>query len=265
MKALIDADILRYEVGFAGEAAIKAVSDGEELVSDWAWVENILFERFNRILDETGCSDYNFFLTEKDSFRQEIAVTKPYKGQRVSHRPWHFANLTAVITNHFNCVIARDGLEADDEIAIANMAAEATVVCSRDKDLRQLEGWYYSWELGKQPRLGPTLIENPGSIWLSDDRKRLEGFGHMWFYGQLLVGDRADNIPGVEKCGPVAAYGMLQRHKELGGAWEAVRRTYQDRYRENWQDRLTEQARLLYLVRTYPYEMWTIEKEEASL
>ena len=263
MKALIDADILRYEVGFAGEAAIKAASQGEETIPSWEWIENILFERFNRILRETNADDYAFYLTCNPSFRDNLATVKPYKGQRVTHRPWHYSNLSAFIKQHFNCIRARGGLEADDEIAIAH--SNDTVVCSRDKDLKQLPGWSYSWELGRQPRWGPSQIDQTGWVELSENRKALVGEGHMWFYGQLLVGDKADNIPGVEKCGPVAAYGMLQRHKELGGAWEAVKRTYYDRYKKDWRDRLTEQARLLYLVREYPFELWTIEQEEAKL
>ena len=271
MKAIIDGDILRYEVGFAAEAAIKAASDGDWLTNgaelplpDWDWVQNIFFERFNRILDETDSQDYAVYLTEGPSFRHEVATTKPYKGSRVDHKPWHFKNLSAFIKAHFNVVVARPGLEADDEMAIAQ-TTNTTVVCSRDKDLRQLNGWGYSWELGRQARWGPTLVTTPGEIRLSSNRKKLEGEGHMWFYGQLIVGDTADNIPGVEGFGPVAAYGMLGRHESLPGAWDAVKRTYRDKYKAGWEERLTEQARLLYLVREYPFKLWSMEDEDAMV
>ena len=241
MKALIDGDILRYEVGYAAEAAAE-----EGSLPDWEWVAFILSERLNRIWLETGSDDYEIFLTAGPSFRDEIAVTKKYKGNRVSKKPWHFNNLTVFLTTHYKCSYARPGLEADDEMAIAQESN--TVICSRDKDLRQVNGWIYSWELGKQPRWGPEFVTDGNSfIGLSKDRRKLEGTGRLWFYGQLLVGDRADNIPGLDKCGPVKAYEIL-KNKSMAEAWQAVQEAYQERYQTAWKERLEEQGRLLWLI-----------------
>ena len=46
MLALIDGDILRYEVGFAAEASMK--KDGEEFLPSWEVVEAIFEERIGR-------------------------------------------------------------------------------------------------------------------------------------------------------------------------------------------------------------------------
>ena len=251
MRALIDGDILRYEIGFAGEAAAKAkYAHEEDPLPDWEWVENILWERMNRIFLETYSNDYIVFLTAGRCFRYDIATVKPYKGTRVSAKPWHFANITAVIAAHFNCQYARPGLEADDEMAIAQTAADGdTIICSRDKDLRQVNGWYYSWELGKQSRIGPVWISDENSsVMLSNDRRTLGGKGRKFFYGQLLVGDTADNIPGLEKCGPVKAASILTKGQSMEEAWKAVCNAYQERYAAAWKERLEEQGQLLMLL-----------------
>ena len=262
MKALIDGDILRYEVGFAAEAAAKAVEEGS--LPSWEWVNAILSERLNRIWLETGSDDYEIFLTGGPSFRDEIAVTKPYKGQRVSKKPWHFNNLSFFLTTHFNCSFSRRGLEADDEMAIAQKGILDTVICSRDKDLRQVNGWVYSWELGKQSRWGPEFVADGNSfVGLSKDRRKLEGTGKLWFYGQLLTGDSVDNIPGLEKCGPVKAYEIL-KDKGMEEAWESVKGAYQERYKAAWKERLEEQGRLLWLIRHINGEvipLWCVEGE----
>lgn len=252
---MIDGDILRYEVGFAAET----VANGGQ--PDWELASNILFERMNRIWSETGATDYTVYLTPPgEKFRDVVAVTKKYKGHRVPNIPWHFNNLSVFLLNHFDCVFARPGLEADDEMAIAHNTVD-TVVCSRDKDLRQLNGWSYGWEVGRQPRFGPIYITDENShVELSKDRRKLDGTGKMFFYGQLLVGDKADNIPGLEKCGPVKAAEIL-KGKGLEEAWEAVKAAYQERYKATWQERLEEQGRLLWLLRA-PEAHWSIEVED---
>ena len=251
-KALIDGDILRYEVGFAAEAAIKAASGGKQLLPDWEWIENIFFERFNRICEETEVIDYTIFLSEGESFRFKVATTKPYKGQRVDNKPWHFNNLTEFIKAKFNCNISRPGLEADDEMAIAHVD-DTTIVCSRDKDLRQLPGWTYSWELGKQRRQGPCHIKEPGYIQLTPNRKEVKGQGSLFFWSQMLTGDRADNIPGLEGCGPVKAYNLLKRANDecnLERAEYTVKEAFKERYGVKWWDKFEEQHKLLWLIRS---------------
>ena len=101
-------------------------------------------------------------------------------------------------------------LEADDQMAIDHIASDGnTILVSRDKDLRQVPGMFYSWELGRQPSFGPEEITKEGRLWLSTDHKKLYGTGLAFFYAQVLMGDTVDNIPGCKNIGPVAAYNML--------------------------------------------------------
>lgn len=239
MLALLDGDILRFEIGFAAEVGWKAITNREEL-PPFDYVADLLHQRLEYILHQTGADDYVLYLSGGKSFRYDVAKTKPYKGQRKDNKPWHFHNLTAYMVGVLDAKVVT-GIEADDALAIDHLQKpEQTIICTRDKDLRQVPGWSYSWELGQQPSFGPTKIEKFGNLTLSANHKKLTGTGLLFFYGQLLVGDAVDNIPGLDKCGPVKAYSLL---KDVDNPFEVVRKAYND------DELLLEQGRLLWIVR----------------
>jgi len=178
MKALIDGDILRYEIGFGAETGWKAITETEE-IPPFDYVEGLLAYRIAQIMQVTESDDYCLYLTDNSlgNFRTDLATIKPYKGTRVDKKPWHFANLTAYIQGVLQCKTV-SFIEADDALAIdAAKAPGDSIICTRDKDLRQVPGWFYSWELGRQPSFGPVDINPVGTVQLSPDRKKLKGTG----------------------------------------------------------------------------------------
>lgn len=248
-QCLIDADVLCYEVGFAAETAWRHASPNSEDPPPWAFVEELLERKIEHIEFECEATmPSKFFLTGEGNFRYAIAKRQPYK-ERAGHKPYHYANLKAVFRGVYQA-IERDGLEADDLMAIEQTARKhETIICTRDKDLRQVAGWQYGWELNSQPSFGPKLVSGYGSISLSDDRKKLEGYGLKFFLAQCLTGDRVDSIPGLPKCGPVAAYEALVDTKTYLEGLEVVIALYRDRYGEDCLKELHEQGRLLWMTR----------------
>jgi len=73
-KALIDADSLVYAIGFSSQ-------DIEEPLAKWR-----LDEAINNILNDLGTKDYEGWITGKGNYRNDIAVTAPYKGQRKAEK-----------------------------------------------------------------------------------------------------------------------------------------------------------------------------------
>lgn len=251
MHALIDGDILRYEIGFAAEAGYKqklieqGVQIGDNLIfaPGFDYVENILHERIQHILDETGSDDYDLYLTEGETFREGIAVTKPYKGNRVDHKPWHYKNLSVYMKDVLNAQVVKH-IEADDAMAIIHSQnPNGTIICSRDKDLRQVPGRGYSWELGRQASFGPEEIDELGWLNLDTEKRKLSGVGYMFFASQVLTGDTVDNIPGLRGCGPVAAYNMLKDCSSPEECEDVIKGAYKD------DELLKEQATLCWIVR----------------
>ena len=270
MKALIDGDILRYEIGFGAETGWRAIQENIALL-EWRspippfdYVASLLEQRLEWIMTQTQATSYKIFITEGRTFRFDIATTRPYKGSRIEKKPWHFKNLTGYLEGVLDAEVVT-GIEADDAITLEHLASNgSTIICSRDKDLRQVSGRFYSWELGNQPSFGPTDISDPGTLSLSEDRKKIRGTGFASFCAQVLMGDATDNIPGLGGCGPVATYNYLRDcHTELDYL-VAVTEAY---YLSGMDDEyLLEQGRLCWMTRRLNSdgspELWQIGMTE---
>jgi len=179
------------------------------------------------------------------NFRYEVAVTKPYKGTRKNPKPFHFYNILSYLMSEYEYVVMENGLEADDGLCIHQYGRDDTVICSRDKDLRICEGWHYSWECGKQRSVGPHLTDRLGSLTTGNNGKTL-GYGLKFFYYQMLVGDTADNIPGLKGWGDVGAKKLLQDLPDEKSLFKAVKSAYKEK--DMSKEYFMEQANLLHMV-----------------
>ena len=293
MRPLIDTDVLLYEVGFASEKrTVAAEGTAFEEVSidpqNWDFAKEIFDNRIKLICDEVEATEPPlFFLTESAlvnrilnkkrrfvgepeteyvaNFRDKVAVTKEYKGNRkLQKKPFHYKNLANyVLCGKFDYHIAAPGLEADDAICIYQNKAlkegRSTVICSRDKDLRQSMGWHYSWECGFQPSVGPLLVDELGSLVNRNEGKldkngkakplKVLGTGSKFLYYQMLTGDSTDNIQGVLGKGPAFAYNLLKNAKTERECYELVAEVYVKTFGDMWEVKLKEMADLLYIIK----------------
>lgn len=263
MIALIDGDILRYEIGFAAETKWKDVSDDPP---PFSVVEELLEDRIGNIKALTESEECRIFFTGSSNFRTQIATTTPYK-KRPSRKPFHFKNIEAYLKAMYPYA-QEEGLEADDLMAIvqtARLKYADTVICTRDKDLRQVEGYQFGWEIGHQPMFPMQYVDYFGDISLKKNKsgEHIVGTGYKFFCSQLLTGDPVDTVPGLPKCGPVKAFNALASTRTPEEALEAVKDAYKDKYGDEYRDKLLEQGRLLYLVRELDKDgkpiMWEFE------
>lgn len=269
MQALIDADILRYEVGFAAEYGWQSTDEnGEKEIPPFDYVAEMLDQRIANICAEVWATEPPIlFLTGKGNFRDDIAKRKGYKENRKSSkRPWHFDNITAYMQGLYDTVVS-EGMEADDLLSIeqvSRLKQEDTIICSRDKDLKITPGLHYTWELGKQPSWGPGMVTELGELHLKGTK--CTGTGKRFFYAQCLMGDTTDNIPGLPRCGPVKAYKLLEGCEEEMEMFKVVLGAYEEKYAENAREELLEQARLLWMVQELDSKgkpvMWGFPDEE---
>lgn len=270
--ALIDADVLRYEVGSVGQKLNKETGEVDILPFDF--VKEVFDERIRTILEGSGSDRARLFLTgdsrtyklyaksySRDNggelpayapnFREALAEGKVYKGTRKQDKPFHWINLTAYILSQPEVAIAV-GCEADDIIAVEHrQRPHETIICTRDKDLRMVEGHHYGWECGKQPEFGPVEYDSVGKIELvrSKSGNKIRGGGWAFFCSQLLTGDVVDNIGGAKGIGPVGAYSILENCTSEREYFSAVVRAYQENYGASWLQTLTEQCSLLWIIR----------------
>lgn len=181
MIALIDGDLISYPIA----CTIEDHPDGEmgflrahKSISD--------------ILQATEADEYKIFLTGSNNFRKK--VNKEYKANRKKKTlPKYLNDMREYLIKEWNATVT-DGIEADDALGIENQShtthGNDVIVCSLDKDLDQLPGMHYNW--------------NKANIYTVTE---LEGIRH--FYKQMLIGDRSDNIFGVDRIGPKRADAML--------------------------------------------------------
>ena len=227
MIALIDGDMLCYRIGFACDKETEEVATS----TMYNFIADIMME-----LDEV--EEVEVFLSGKTNFRNDVAVTVPYKGNRVGNRkPQHHQALRDYLVNDWGADVSVDE-EADDTIAIrATELGDEAIIVSLDKDFDQVVGWHYNFSKDKL-------------YYIEQDE------GDLNFYMQFLMGDRIDNIIGVKGIGCVKAANLL------GG--KTPREMWEICVEHLGEDRALENGRLLYL-RRIKGELWMPpETEEAA-
>lgn len=256
MQPLIDADVLLYEVGFGCE-----VGWDEPGYPPFDRAKDLLESKIAHICAQVEATHPPIlFLTGQGNFRYDIAKRTPYKA-RPGNKPFHYKNLKAYIKGMYD-YRESEGMEADDLMAIEQVRRDAailsgslsedlrSIICSRDKDLRQVPGMFYSWECGNQPSYGPMFHDSLGSLSLSEDGKKLSGTGQSFFYAQCLMGDPIDSIPGLGgRTGPVKAFKLLQGCTSIPELYKAVLEAYRGMYGDKAEEYLLEQGRLLWMTR----------------
>lgn len=191
MQALIDQDLLCYRCA--------ASAENDDLGIALYRIDELL----DNILTKTEATSYRAFLTGSNNFRKQIYPE--YKANRTQPKPRHLRDLQEYSLEKLSAEYAPETLEADDALAIYQ--TDDTIICSLDKDLLQVPGKHFSWEInGKGWSRPDTFIE----------QTELEGL--RLFYKQCLKGDTSDNVKGVEGLGEKKASKLLadcRSHKEL--------------------------------------------------
>lgn len=223
--ALIDGDLIVYRAGFGAKP-------GEPIEHSLHNAKNIMAN----ILEHTACEEFRLFLTGKDNFRDIVAVTKKYKGNRDNaHKPEFYKELREYMVNAWAGEVV-DGMEADDAVSILQHQlieeGENPVLVSTDKDLNMVPGWHHNWVKDK--------------TYFIDQFK-----ADAWFWCQCLTGDQTDNIQGVPGLGEKKAEKLLA-DKSLAEMEEIVRREYDKAYGEKGQEVFSEMANLLWMLREPP-------------
>ena len=230
---LIDADIMVYRVGFAAnEDPIEYAKHSLDML-----LCDILIA-FPDVLE------HQLYLTGDGNFRDLIAVTAPYKGNRdKSARPVHYDALREHLIDKWRAVVI-NGMEADDAIAMEHDPME-TIIVSIDKDFNQLPGVHYNFV----KRLEYVVTESEALLFL---------------YEQILTGDTADNIKGIYGVGPVKARKILADCNTEYDMFTSCVQAYEKLDEAKYpMARVIENAQLLYLLRAGG-KKWTVPKNETQ-
>ena len=210
--------------------------------------------------------------------REKMATVKEYQAKRDRENPIgpRVNELRAMLANH--PLGSHDLLyEADDKMVqrqhlrIKAHGWESTVIMSGDKDLWMGMGWHCDPKTGAMYLVkgyGKTEYRDVGNVKL-----KMVGEGTSWFWHQMVMGDKVDNIPGLEKihnstldeilplasgkarkegtgkCGEGKAYELLRGVADNKTAAALVYEAYRRVYGRDTQERLFEQGYLLWMQR----------------
>jgi len=221
-------------------------------------VDMIVDTMIKNIVVNSKSTDYMVYLTGKTNFRDTVATLKPYKGNRSdSVRPIHYAYIREYIEGKHPMIMS-DNCEADDLCAMGLYSefkkAKASkrksdceaILCSIDKDLRNIPGHHYN-------------IKSKVSDWVTPKE------ANRHFALQLLTGDSTDNIPGIsflsglkKKVGPKTAEKMIGEATSIEDLYEAVCKVYIEFVEDDWESKLQEVGSLLWMQRQ-PEEVFSIQ------
>jgi len=150
-----------------------------------------------KIAEDLGCFDDTIlFFTDSVNFRKQIDPA--YKGHRNRKKPCGYRRVINKLKEEYNVVVMPQ-LEADDAIGIYATKEEGHIICSPDKDMRQIPGDLYDLSTGVV-----TITKKEG-----DD----------WHLIQTLAGDQTDGYSGVPGFGIKRAVSFFE---ENGYTWDSV-------------------------------------------
>jgi len=216
--ALVDGDIIAYRC-----AASCLPTKAEPERREEAFVaKGRAADICNRIGDRCQTDELRIFISGTGNFRYKLFPD--YKANRRDvPKPEHLGAVQQFLAKKWGGVFV-DGMEADDAIGIAATEHPDSIICSIDKDLKQIAGEHFNF------------VKNEFEVVSSE---------HAAFnlYAQMLIGDTSDNVRGVDGIGPVKA-GKILAEKSTEEMHKVVQEYYND------PDRFLLTLRLLSVLRS---------------
>lgn len=191
--AIIDADSVPYRCSNA------AIAKGEDFETACRYVDNLFYE----ILKSTGCTEYIAFYTGRNNYRNNIYESYKEGRNYEDTRKGYFYEVKEYARKRYE-IYTVHGIEADDACLTFHQCYPGSVLCSRDKDLKQSEGLHYLYNghIGRVEKLDKLYITD-------SSKKRIVAYGEDKVWVQMLTGDSSDGIKGIPGVGPVKAYNIL--------------------------------------------------------
>jgi 5'-3' exonuclease len=219
MELLIDGDVIVYRIGFATQHKDE---DGEVVADPLAYALHSCKVYINGMVKKTGADKHRLFLTGGGNFRS--VVDAEYKANRKgTAKPVHYQAIRDYMVNKLGAEMI-EGMEADDALALAQ--TNDTMIATIDKDLLMVAGKHYNFVKDEYITVTPKE-------------------GTHWFYMQMLMGDKVDNIIGIRGIGPAKAGKILAKSED----WDAtVEGYYEDEFGVGWYQRMVQNTQLLWML-----------------
>lgn len=227
MKMLVDADYVVYKSCAGAETEIDWGDDVILVTSKfseaYANVKRDLLKIINNFLWDVP--ELILFFSDSVNFRKSIQPS--YKGHRNRKKPCGYKRVINQLKTEYKVVIMPT-LEADDALGIYATQNPGSVICSPDKDMRQI----------------------PGKLFDMSELMNVEDAeGKKWHLVQTLAGDQTDGYSGVPGIGVKRAVTLFE---EKGYSWKTVVQAFADK--DLSEDVALENARLAKILTADDYD-----------
>ena len=195
MKLLVDADYVVYKCCASAETEIDFGEDVIVVTSKFSEALACVKRELKKITQNFFDPEVILFFSDSRNFRKSIQPD--YKGHRNRKKPCGYKRVINALKEEYQ-VIVMPSLEADDALGIYATANPGNVICSPDKDTRQIPGKLFD---------------------MSDLHEITAEEGARWHLIQTLAGDQTDGYAGVPGIGIKRA---AAHYEEKGYTWKAV-------------------------------------------
>ena len=232
MKLLVDADFVVYKCCASAEDDFDFGDDVIVVTSKFSDAYRCVKRELNKLAQNFFDSQTILFFSDSRNFRKTIQPE--YKGHRNRKKPCGYRRVINALREEYE-VIVMPTLEADDALGIYATANPGNVICSPDKDMRQIPGTLFDMN----ETINVTLKE-----------------ANRWHLVQTLAGDQTDGYSGVPGIGVKRAVALFE---EKGYTWKTCLEAFADK--DLSEDVALDNARLARILRNTDYDtgpiLWT--------
>ena len=202
MKLLIDADYVVYKCCAAAESEADFGNDVIVVTSKFSEAYANVKRDLNKIGEKFWADETVLFFSDSTNFRKKIYTE--YKGHRNRKKPCGYKRVINALKEEYETIIM-PSLEADDGLGIYATANPGNVLCSPDKDMRQIPGQLFD---------------------MNEVQEVTAEEGRRWHLIQSMAGDQTDGYSGIPGVGVKRAVTLLEEH---GYNWKTVADAFKEK------------------------------------
>lgn len=209
-------------------------------------IKNLIVNRLHQMannifleIEETGIeiSEIRYYITAcNQSFRKQICPQ--YKAQR---KPNKWVNMVRSYLIEIDFAERSDYFEADDLIKDQTKLLKENeyIILSIDKDLKQIPGLHFDFYTESHELINGQISKISRGLEVITIQE-----ANLFFWSQMLIGDKSDNITGIKGIGKVKANKALDGNLNIE---ETVIEFYKNQHGEDWELEFNKNFQLLSL------------------
>jgi len=227
VKLLVDADFVVYKCCAAAETEVDWGDDVILVTSKFSDAYAAVKRDIQKLTQHFiwDVPDVVLFFSDSVNFRKSIQPA--YKGHRNRKKPCGYKRVINQLKTEYEVIVMPE-LEADDALGIYATANPDNVLCSPDKDMRQIPGKLFD--------MSELMNVEPDE-------------GARWHLVQTLAGDQTDGYAGCPGIGVKRAITLFE---EKGYSWKTVVEAFADK--DLSEEVALENARLAKILQCTDYD-----------